>query len=220
MCLAFPCNDTPPCPSSTAPCRLDRQGRKIDRLRGESTDLRSTAADLSSEPAKRQAPKKGHVACILLATTSASGGCGGPGCTGATRLSLSICCSGGTSPSGALSKTRRAISDHAKHIHTFVEVDAIAARSRIDDEGRWCTWASTHKHLTPCRTARFPGSSQGLTPWANNVSSTLGIPAKSTQCRIHTLNSPPPKASRVTRASPCRSSHSAGVPYHYRSIRG
>jgi len=116
MCLAFPCNDTPACPSSTAPCRLDRQGRKIDRLRGESTDLRSAAADLSSEPAKRQAPKKGRVACILPATTSACGGCGGPGCTGATRFSLSICCSGGTSPSGALSKTERAISDHAKHI--------------------------------------------------------------------------------------------------------
>ena len=82
MCLAFPCNDTPPFPSSTAPCRLDRQGRKIDRLRGENTDLRSTAADLSSEPAKWQAPKKGHVACILPATTSACGGCGGPGCTG------------------------------------------------------------------------------------------------------------------------------------------
>ena len=116
MCLAFPCNDTLPCPSSTAPCRLDRQGRKIDRLRGENTDVRSAAADLSSEPVKRQAPKKGRVACILPATTSACGGCGGPWCTGATRFSLSICCSGGTSPSGALSKKGRAISDHAKHI--------------------------------------------------------------------------------------------------------
>jgi len=116
MCLAFSCNDTSPCPSSTAPCRLDRQGRKIDRLRPENTDVRSAAADLSSEPAKRQAPKEGHVACILPATTSACGGCGGPGCTGATRFSLSICCSGGTSPSGALSKTERVISDHAKHI--------------------------------------------------------------------------------------------------------